>query len=95
MSAFQAVTRDGTPWTPTFIEAINAQLCLGCGRCHKVCGQNVLKMQWVDEEGEPVDEDDGDAEKMIMTVANKGLCIGCSACVRVCGKKAQVLAAAA
>lgn len=85
------LTRDGTPWTPRYVDRIDGKRCLGCGRCFKVCGQGVLEMKWIDEEGTFVEEDDGDAERMVMTVAEKGQCIGCGACVRVCSKGAQVL----
>ncbi len=91
MSSVPAVTRDGTPWSPRYVDRIDGKRCLGCGRCFKVCGQGVLEMKWIDEEGAFVEEDDGDAERMVMTVAEKGQCIGCGACVRVCSKDAQVL----
>ena len=94
MTSVPTVTRDGTPWTPRYVDSIDGARCLGCGRCYKVCGQGVLEMKWIDEEGAFVEEDDGDAERMVMTVAEKGQCIGCGACVRVCSKDAQVLVAA-
>ncbi len=37
MSFVQFVTRDGTPWIPEYLTAIDAELCIGCGRCFKVC----------------------------------------------------------
>lgn len=89
------LTRDGTPWRPEYIEAIDAEQCIGCGRCFKVCGQNVLAMMGVDEDGELVDPEDDEVERMVMTIANKGLCMGCGACARVCGKNAQTHVAAA
>jgi formate hydrogenlyase subunit 6/NADH:ubiquinone oxidoreductase subunit I len=46
-------------------------------------------MKGISEDHELVDPDDGDAERMIMTVANAGSCIGCNACGMVCGKNAQ------
>lgn len=82
-------TRDGTPWMPSYVDDIDAKLCIGCGRCFKVCGQGVLKMMGIDEDGGLVAADDDDAERMVMTVSNGGKCIGCGACVRVCGKSAH------
>jgi Nif-specific ferredoxin III len=84
------LTRDGTEWTPSYLESIEWEKCLGCGRCFKVCGQGVIGSQWVIEEGEPCDEDDGDAERMVMKVVAAGLCVGCRACQRVCSTNAQV-----
>lgn len=85
----QFVTRDGSPYDPLYLDSIDWEKCLGCGRCYKVCGQNVIGSQWITEEGEVCEEDDGEAERMVMTVVNKGLCIGCRACARVCSTKAQ------
>ena len=85
----QPVARDGTPWQPRYIEAIDAGACIGCGRCFKVCGRGVLTMVGMDEDGGLVEADDDDAERMVMTVTDKGRCIGCEACARVCGKAAQ------
>jgi ferredoxin len=39
MERAQALTRDGTPWEPMFLEAIDPESCIGCGRCFKVCAQ--------------------------------------------------------
>ena len=89
MSAETLRTRDGTPWTPAYAEAIDQVRCIGCGRCFKVCGQGVLKMMGVDEDGNLIVADDEDAERMIMTLDKEGNCIGCGACARVCGKNAN------
>jgi Nif-specific ferredoxin III len=94
MEREQALTRDGTPWEPKFIEAIDPESCIGCGRCFKVCAQGVLKMMGVNEDDELVEPDDDDAERMVMTIGAKGACIGCGACARVCGTKAQTHIAA-
>ena len=90
----QALTRDGTPWEPMFLEAIDPESCIGCGRCFKVCAQGVLTMMGVTEDDELVAADDDDAERMVMTIGAKGACIGCGACARVCGTKAQTHIAA-
>lgn len=91
MSEFvQPLARDGSPWMPMYLEEISAEECIGCGRCYKVCYHNVLKMMGVNDEGELVEiDDDDDAERMIMVIANKGKCIGCKACGAVCAKNAQ------
>ncbi len=81
------VTRGGTPYTPTFADAIDAKKCIGCGRCYKVCVRDVLTL--VDRgEDDGVDEDDWDDEdaKAMMIVKNPGDCTGCGACGRTCPK---------
>ena len=83
------VTRDGTPWTPKYIEAVDYVKCIGCGRCFKVCDQGVLELKGITEDGEIVDSDDDDAFRQVMTVANGGACVGCNSCALVCGKNAQ------
>ncbi len=85
----QALTRDGSAWEPRFLDAISAKDCIGCGRCFKVCGQDVLKMMGMTEDDELVEADDDDSERMIMTLAAAGACNGCGACARVCGSKAM------
>jgi Nif-specific ferredoxin III len=65
MSATHAVTRAGTPWEPVYLLSIDAAECLGCGRCFKVCGRNVLALTPLDEEGE-VAEDEEDIERYVM-----------------------------
>ncbi|MBK8909660.1 MAG: ferredoxin III, nif-specific [Rhodospirillales bacterium] len=87
--------RDGTPWDPKFIEAINEETCIGCGRCYKVCTHGVLAMMGMTEDDDLVPADDDEAERMVMTIAAKGRCIGCEACVQVCGSKSITLISAA
>ncbi|GEO81091.1 ferredoxin III, nif-specific [Pararhodospirillum oryzae] len=84
-------TRDGSPWVPLYLTAINDQACIGCGRCFKVCGHDVLEMKGINEDGEHCDPYDDDEEivRKIMTVSNAGKCIGCEACAKVCGTNAQ------
>ena len=93
--AYQALTRGGKPWTPVFIQSINEEECIGCGRCYKVCGFDVLDLKGVTEDGDIVDLDsDEEIEKKVMTVANAEYCTGCKACSRVCGKGCQTHAPA-
>jgi Nif-specific ferredoxin III len=87
-----AVTRDGRTYTPEFLDAIDAEKCIGCGRCFKVCGRDVMRLVGVDEDGTVVeldDEDDDEIERMIMVLADPGACVGCGACARVCAKGCQ------
>ena len=82
MSEYTALTRGGTSWTPAFIDAIDQGLCIGCGRCFKVCSRQVLNLV----EFEPEDDDDDDMVRMVMEVADADDCTGCAACSRVCSK---------
>lgn len=81
-------TRGGADWEPVYLQAIDGENCLGCGRCYKVCGRNVLSLIPLDEEGN-VTEEEEDIERHVMTVANADDCIGCGACARVCAKGCQ------
>jgi Nif-specific ferredoxin III len=85
-----AVTRDGRPWSPQYLLAINAEVCIGCGRCYKVCGREVMTLKGIDEDGElvPLDDDD-DIERKVMAMADTGACVGCGACARVCPTNCQ------
>lgn len=95
MSEFHALRRDGTPWQPMFIEEINGETCIGCGRCFKVCTHDVLAMMGMTEDDELVAPDDDEVERMVMTIANVGNCVGCESCVQVCGSKSITLISAA
>ncbi|HKB60526.1 MAG TPA: ferredoxin III, nif-specific [Gallionellaceae bacterium] len=83
---------DGRTWTPRFVKNIDQEKCIGCGRCFRVCGREVLQLVGIDEDGGvmalALDEDDDDEyEKKVMTVANQINCIGCEACAKICPKK--------
>lgn len=80
MSAF---TRDGRPWKPEYLVAIDPATCLGCGRCFKVCGRGVMTLKGISEDGEIVDLDE-ELERKVMVLDDAGACIGCRACARVC-----------
>jgi Nif-specific ferredoxin III len=73
-------------WIPQFVQDINYAKCIGCGKCFKACGRNVLLLQAMNEEGEFVDEDEEESERKVMTIVNPDNCIGCQACSRVCPK---------
>ncbi|MEZ5787606.1 MAG: ferredoxin III, nif-specific [Xanthobacteraceae bacterium] len=92
-------TRDGTPWEPNYLIEIEGERCIGCGRCFKVCAQDVMTLMAVNEEGELVacnddDDDDEEFERKVMIITNAGNCIGCGACSRVCPKICQKFAPA-
>lgn len=95
MTAIQAQRRDGSQWDPMFIEEIDHETCIGCGRCFKVCIHDVLKMMGMTEDDELVDAEDDEVERMVMTIEQKGQCVGCGACLQVCGSKAIALISAA
>jgi Nif-specific ferredoxin III len=87
MAVLTGLTFGGKTWTPKFAQSIDEHKCIGCGRCFKICGHDVLLLRAMNEEGEFVDdEDDDEIEKKVMTVANPENCIGCGACSRICPK---------
>lgn len=91
MPHITGLTRGGVAWTPAFIVAIDQTICIGCGRCYKVCPRDVFDL--VDREDLGLDDlecddDDGDeAPGMVMNLKDQLDCIGCQACSRVCPKK--------
>ena len=50
----EILTRDGRSWAPEYLVAIDPGKCIGCGRCFKVCGRNVMSLKGMTEEGELV-----------------------------------------
>ncbi|MEA5533404.1 ferredoxin III, nif-specific [Crocosphaera sp. XPORK-15E] len=86
MASLTGLTFGKLDWIPKFVQSINKDTCLGCGRCFKVCGQNVLSLLALNEDGEFVDEDDDEIERKVMAVINQVNCIGCEACARICPK---------
>lgn len=94
MSYATGLTFGGKSWTPQFLQKINWETCLGCGRCFKACGRGVMALIALNDEGEVVDEDDDDdeIERKVMSVINADNCIGCQACDRVCPKGCHVYA---
>ncbi|KJR40993.1 Ferredoxin III 4[4Fe-4S], nif-specific [Candidatus Magnetoovum chiemensis] len=88
MQSAPCYTRNGTAWKPQYIETIVVEKCLGCGRCYKVCGRQVLELIEKPFEGE--DDFGDDMGNKVMSVANAGDCIGCAACARICPKKCHI-----
>ncbi len=79
MAFITGLTRGKREWTPHFVKAIDDELCIGCGRCYKICSHDVLGPRETDEE---------ESAKMFMKIENAENCIGCQACGRTCSKKA-------
>ena len=81
-------TRGGAEWVPQFVTAVDAQKCIGCGRCYKVCPRDVFEL--VERSGMVGEDDDlydDDDEMMVMPIADGLDCIGCKACSAVCPKQ--------
>jgi Nif-specific ferredoxin III len=91
MSDQLPLTRGGAPWVPEYLLSIDMATCLGCGRCFKVCGRDVMSLLALDEDGGIVDieTNEEDIERKVATVSNPDNCIGCGACKRVCAKNCQ------
>ena len=92
MSVVTITLPDGRTWTPKFVQNIDQDKCIGCGRCFRVCGREVLQLVGIDEDGgiialELGEDDDDEYEKKVMTVANQLNCVGCEACAKICPKK--------
>jgi Nif-specific ferredoxin III len=84
------LTRGGIAWAPSYLQDIDQETCIGCGRCYKVCGRNVMTLKGLTEDGEIVElDDDEEFERKVMLVTDPGACIGCAACSRVCPKACQ------
>jgi len=83
MTVLTYKTKGGKDWIPRYVVSINQEDCIGCGRCFKACGRDVLMLITPDEDDEDADDD----AKSYMSIANVENCIGCEACSRVCPKK--------
>jgi len=78
-------TYGGLPWTPKFVDEINKAVCLGCGRCVKLCVQECLSLESF--------EDDEGTERHVAKIANKDQCIGCQSCGKICVRRAYTFKA--
>lgn len=77
-----ALKKNGTEWTQEFVESLNGDDCIGCGRCFKACPSSVMTLETIEFEDEDGDED----ERNVMVLVNDGECIGCLVCSKVCPK---------
>ncbi|MHC0052553.1 ferredoxin III, nif-specific [Actibacterium sp. D379-3] len=91
-----AFTRGGEEYVPEFLMAIDPAKCIGCGRCYKVCGRDVMTLHGVTDEGviltpgtEEYEDYEDEIVKSVMTMVAPGNCIGCGACARVCPSDCQ------
>lgn len=92
MSNFSVTLPSGEVWEPKFVQELNKETCIGCGRCFKVCPRGVLELVGLDDEGNQVvidldGDEDEEYEKKVMTIAHQEMCIGCTACSKICPKK--------
>ena len=94
MAEFAVVLPGGGTWVPRFVVDLDAAKCIGCGRCFRVCGRDVLQLVGIDEDGGRIaldpdadEDDDGEYEKKVMTIAHAENCVGCEACAKICPKK--------
>jgi Nif-specific ferredoxin III len=98
MAMFIVTRPGGGVWTPQFITAIDAEKCIGCGRCFKTCPHDALQLMAMDEDSATIaigeEDDDDDNEKKVMSIAHPENCVGCEACGRNCSKRCISFAAA-
>ena len=52
--AYTVTLPSGVEWVPQFAEHIEEEKCIGCGRCFRVCGRDVLQLVGINDEGERV-----------------------------------------
>ena len=51
MADFAVVLPGGATWVPRFVVGLDAAKCIGCGRCFRVCGRDVLQLVGIGEDG--------------------------------------------
>lgn len=78
MAYVTGLTKSGASWTPEFVESLDQENCIGCGRCYNVCTRGVFSPEEIE-----VDDD----MRMVMGLENAENCIGCGACAQACAKK--------
>ncbi|MDD2335138.1 MAG: 4Fe-4S binding protein [Geobacteraceae bacterium] len=68
--------------TSTFIAVINAETCIGCGKCSKACPIDAIRMHDVEGKG---------TRKKRDAWVNTSICIGCGVCALKCPTRACLL----
>lgn len=84
----RGITRGGKEWIPQFVSNHNDEKCIGCGRCFKACGRDVLSLYV------PTEEEEEEDSRRVMEIVSPDGCIGCEACGKVCMKKCFTFATA-
>lgn len=79
MALLTGTTKGGASWTPTFVESVDHEKCIGCGRCFKSCSRKVLGPIEIEDE-------ETDTINMKMDIVNGDACIGCAGCGVACPK---------
>jgi len=79
MALLTGTTKGGASWTPTFVESVDHEKCIGCGRCFKSCSRKVLGPIEIEDE-------ETDTINMKMEIVNGDACIGCAGCGVACPK---------
>lgn len=79
MALITGLRKNGKEWTPKFVDSIDNDSCIGCGRCYKACAHGCLDLNEIEDE-------ESDTVKMVMEVSDAGSCIGCEACIIACPK---------
>lgn len=72
------IRKNGDPWMPKFVQSLDKEKCIACGRCYKACPSGVMDLDSY--------EDDEDNEINYMKLEDDGNCIGCQVCSTVCPK---------
>jgi ferredoxin len=62
-------------WKPQFIEEINRDICLDCGRFNEIGGRHTFNLRTIDNSN--------NSEQQITTVANPQECADCDACTSI------------
>ena len=92
MAQVTGLTKSGESWTPTYIQALDQENCIGCGRCYNVCTRDVFAPEEIEVDEDSEDDYDDDV-RMVMGISDADNCIGCMACAKVCSKGCFTLAA--
>jgi len=76
-----SITKAGNIWVPQFIESLDQQNCVGCGRCYKACTRQVIEIVTRQPtKGKATVE-------RVARIAHPGECIGDAACEAACPRK--------